>query len=130
VLANGLACSKKAAVERAPQLLGGPQNVDLTEVYRALDQLAALAVTLQQAASAGLGRPKIYFSILQRKAISPADFANLDDLATRILAFQARYNATATPFDWTYTRADLNQFLTRLRRHDHQESEPANRQAA
>lgn len=48
-------CSKKAAVERADRLLGGP-SVDLTRVYRALDQIAALAVTLQQAASAGLGR--------------------------------------------------------------------------
>jgi len=50
-------CSKKAAVERARQLLGGPE-VDLTRVYRGLDQIAAMAVTLQQAASTGLGRPK------------------------------------------------------------------------
>lgn len=49
-------CSKKAAVERAPQLLGGPANLDLARVYRALDQIAAMAVDLQQAASAGLGR--------------------------------------------------------------------------
>ena len=51
-------CSKKAAVERAPHLLGGPQNMDLTRVYRALDQIAAMAVPLQQAASTGLGRSK------------------------------------------------------------------------
>jgi transposase len=61
-----------------------------------------------------LNQVEIYFSILQRKAISPVDFADLDDLATRILAFQDRYNAAAEPFDWTYTRADLNAFLTRL----------------
>jgi len=68
-----------------------------------------------------LNQVEIYFSILQRKAISPADFADLDDLAARILAFQDRYNATATPFGWKYTRNDLNDFLTRLRRHDHTE---------
>ena len=56
---------------------------------------------------------EIYFSVLQRKAISPADFADLDALAARIMAFQERYNAAATPFDWTYTRTDLNHFLTR-----------------
>ncbi len=61
-----------------------------------------------------LNQIEIYFSILQRKAISPADFADLDDLATRILAFQDRYNSTAEPFDWRYTRDDLNNFLTRL----------------
>jgi len=61
-----------------------------------------------------LNQIEIYFSILQRKAITPVDFADLDDLATRILAFQDRYNATAEPFDWRYTRDDLNAFLTRL----------------
>lgn len=65
-----------------------------------------------------LNQVEIYFSILQRKAISPADFANLDDLAARILAFQQRYNTTASPFNWKYTRRDLNDYLARLRRHD------------
>lgn len=51
-------CSKKAAVERAHMLLGGPTNMDLTRVYRALDQIAALTVTLQQTASTRLGRTK------------------------------------------------------------------------
>ena len=57
---------------------------------------------------------EIYFSILQRKAITPADFTDLDHLAERILGFQDRYNDTATPFDWTYTRTDLNAFLRRI----------------
>ena len=61
-----------------------------------------------------LNQIEIYFSILQRKAITPADFTDLDDLATRILAFQDRYNTTAEPFDWRYTRDDLNALLTRL----------------
>ncbi len=52
--------------------------------------------------------------MLQRKTISPNDFAALDQLAERIIAFQDRYNTTATPFDWTYTRDDLNAFLHRL----------------
>jgi transposase len=65
-----------------------------------------------------LNQVEIYFSILQRKAISPADFKDLDDLAARILAFQNRYNAAAAPFGWNYTRHDLNNFITRLRRHD------------
>ena len=48
-------CSKKATVERAGLLLGGPR-VDLARVYQGLDHIAALAVELQQAASTGLGR--------------------------------------------------------------------------
>ena len=61
-----------------------------------------------------LNQIEIYFSILQRKAIAPVDFADLDDLAERNLSFQDRYNATAEPFDWRYTRDDLNTFLNRL----------------
>ena len=61
-----------------------------------------------------LNQIEIYFSILQRKAIAPVDFADLDDLATRILAFQDHYNTNAEPFDWRYTRNDLNTFLARL----------------
>ncbi|MGB9307899.1 MAG: IS630 family transposase [Mycobacterium sp.] len=61
-----------------------------------------------------LNQVEIYFSILQRKAISPNDFADLDQLSQRILGFQDRYNTTATPFDWTYTRDDLYTLLHRL----------------
>ena len=57
---------------------------------------------------------EIYFSILQRKAIATGDFTDLDDLAHRILAFQSRYNQTAEPFGWKYTREDLNRHLARL----------------
>jgi transposase len=61
-----------------------------------------------------LNQVEIYFSVLQRKAISPIDFADLDALADRILAFQDRYNQAATPFDWTFTRTDLRALLDRL----------------
>lgn len=61
-----------------------------------------------------LNQVEIYFSILQRKAIKPGNFRDLEHLAERVLAFQDRYNNNATPFDWTYTRDDLNRFLARL----------------
>lgn len=77
-----------------------------------------------------LNQVEIYFSILQRKAIATGDFTDLNDLAARILAFQKRYNTTATPFDWKYTRSDLNDYLTRLRRHDNTPESPITEQAA
>jgi transposase len=61
-----------------------------------------------------LNQVEIYFSVLQRKAISPVDFADLDVLADRILAFQDRYNRAATPFDWTFNRTDLSALLDRI----------------
>jgi hypothetical protein len=58
-----------------------------------------------------LNQVEIYFSILQRNAIYPNDFADLNQLSERIIDFHDRYNTTATPFDWTCTRDDLNAFL-------------------
>ncbi|WP_427017772.1 IS630 family transposase [Pseudarthrobacter sp. P1] len=65
-----------------------------------------------------LNQVEIYFSIVGRKAITGGDFATLDELEERLLAFQDRYNATAEPFDWKYTRDDLNDYLKRLARHE------------
>jgi transposase len=64
-----------------------------------------------------LNQVEIYFSILQRKAISPNDFADLDALAARVLTFEDRYNTIASPFDWKYTTTDLNTHLDRLKTH-------------
>jgi len=61
-----------------------------------------------------LNQVEIDFSILQRKAITTGDFADLNDLAQRILAFEDRYNQNAEPFGWQYTRDDLNRHLDRL----------------
>lgn len=49
-----------------------------------------------------------------RKAITTGDFTDLDHLAERVLAFQDRYNLSAEPFAWDYTRDDLNRYLDRL----------------
>jgi hypothetical protein len=61
-----------------------------------------------------LNQIEIYFSIVQRKVLTPNDFASLAALQHYLLAFQARYQVTATPFRWTFTRADLRRLLARL----------------
>ena len=71
-----------------------------------------------------LNQVEIYFSVVQRKALAPDDFLDLDDVTERLLSFQDRYNLTARPFDWTFTRTDLNQLLTRLGRHDRHTPSP------
>jgi hypothetical protein len=61
-----------------------------------------------------LNQIEIYYSILQRKALTPRHFASLHELEERIMAFQADWQATAKPIDWRYTRRDLNDLLARL----------------
>jgi transposase len=65
-----------------------------------------------------LNQVEVYFSVIQRKLLTPDDFGDLESLAEQILAFEQHYNATARPFDWRFTRADLNQLLARISRHD------------
>lgn len=61
-----------------------------------------------------LNQVEIYFSILQRKLLTPDDSDDLITLAERILAFEHRYNTAAEPFDWRFNRDDLHRLLLRL----------------
>jgi hypothetical protein len=61
-----------------------------------------------------LNQIEIYFSIVQRKVLTPNDFTDLAEVQGRLLGFQRRYEQTAVPFDWRYTRADLDDLLRRL----------------
>jgi hypothetical protein len=63
-----------------------------------------------------LNQVEIYFSIVQRKVLTPNDFTGLDDVADRLLRFQDLINAEPQPFSWNYTRIQLAEFLTRLNR--------------
>lgn len=61
-----------------------------------------------------LNQIEIYFSILQRKVLTPNDFDSLKNLAQRIIAFQDRYEQTAKPFEWKFTKDDLLKMMKTL----------------
>jgi len=61
-----------------------------------------------------LNQIEISFSILQRKVLTPNDFADLAAVEERLLAFAALYNDTAVPFDWRFRRADFEARLAEL----------------
>lgn len=65
-----------------------------------------------------LNQVEIYFSVVQRKALNPDNFSDLEAVAERLITFQDHYNSTAQPFDWTFSRTDLNQLLARIGHHD------------
>jgi len=68
-----------------------------------------------------LNQIEVVFSVIQRKVIKPADFADLAALGDRLLRFEAHYNATARPFDWRFSRSDLVAMLERLDARPHEE---------
>lgn len=51
---------------------------------------------------------------VQRKALTPNDFGSLEELAEHLLAFGRRYREIARPFEWTFTRTDLERVLERV----------------
>jgi len=61
-----------------------------------------------------LNQVEIYFSIVQRKLLQPNDFADLAAVERRLLAFGRRYEQVAQPFEWKFTRNDLDRLLERL----------------
>jgi len=61
-----------------------------------------------------LNQVEIYFSIIQRKVLTPNDFPSVRAVARQLLRFQDRYEAVAKPFKWKFTRHDLRRLLQRL----------------
>jgi len=55
-----------------------------------------------------------YFSIVQRKVLTPNQFVSLAALEAALLGFQVHYTAVARPFEWRFTRTDLCTVLTSL----------------
>ena len=61
-----------------------------------------------------LNQIEIYFSILQQKVLTPNDFPSLAAVADRLAQFERHYETIAQPFQWRFTRRDLNQWLAKL----------------
>lgn len=73
----------------------------------------ALAVMLPTHSS-WLNQIELYFSIVQRKVLTPLDVADATALTNRLLDFQDYYAQVAKPFTWKFTSADLKNRLDAL----------------
>jgi hypothetical protein len=61
-----------------------------------------------------LNQIEIYFSVVQRKVLTPAAWGSIEELAAQLRDFEVRYTAAARPFEWRYTRRDLQRVLAGL----------------
>lgn len=62
-----------------------------------------------------LNQVEIYFSVIQRKVLTPNDFASLQEVSQRLLAFQEFYEQAAKPFQWKFTRTHLQNLMSKLK---------------
>ena len=60
-----------------------------------------------------LNQVEIYFSVVQRKVVTPNDFDDLAALEAHLLAFGRRYEQIAAPFQWKFTRHELHKLLAK-----------------
>ena len=72
-----------------------------------------------------LNQIEIYFSILQRKALTPNDFPSLEAVEARLIGFQSYFETIAKPFEWKFTRCDLDILLKKMQNHSAVSYKPA-----
>src|SRR5262249_26534032 len=83
---------------------------------RALDARVILVHTPVHAS--WLNQVEIYFSIIQRKVLTPNDFADLDALRLRLALYEELSNRSPAPFQWKFDRAKLLALVARIEAHE------------
>ena len=51
---------------------------------------------------------------MQRKVFTPNDFPSLEDVAKRLANFERYFESIAYPFEWKFTRSNLNALVARM----------------
>ncbi len=64
-----------------------------------------------------LNQVEIYFSIIQRKVLTPNDFADLDAVRLRLALYEDLSNQSPTPFQWKFDRTKLKILLAKIEAH-------------
>jgi hypothetical protein len=61
-----------------------------------------------------LNQVEVYFSLIQRKVLTPNDFADLQEVEWRLRLYEELTNRQPRPFHWKFTKEDLFDLLQRL----------------
>jgi hypothetical protein len=92
----------------------GSSHAGKTSIARMQDRHKRARLIHLPVHASWLNQIELYFSIVQRKALTPNDFADLDALEQRLMTFGQYYRQFARPFEWTFTRQDLDRVLTQI----------------
>ena len=65
-----------------------------------------------------LNQVEIYFSIIQRKVLTPNDFADLEALRLRLALYEEVSNRSPKPFAWKFDRAKLVELMAKIEAHE------------
>jgi len=110
-----MACEPYCSARRVFWILdNGSSHRGLPSVHRLQGKWPQIMVVHLPVHASWLNQIEIYFSILQRKVLTPNDFPSLPNLAERILRFQEHYERIARPFEWKFTRKKLSDLMHKL----------------
>jgi len=92
----------------------GSSHRGTAAVRRLAQAYANLIVVHTPVHASWLNQVEIYFSIVQRKVLTPNDFASLAEVEQRLRLYEALSNSHPHPFEWKFTRTKLVALLNRL----------------
>jgi transposase len=115
LVAQVMTCEPYASAERVFWVVdNGSSHRGQASIGRLEGNYANLRLIHLPVHASWLNQIELYFSIVQRKVLTPNDFVDLAQVQQRLLGFQRRYQQTAMPFDWRFTHTDLDRLLRRL----------------
>jgi hypothetical protein len=92
----------------------GSSHAGKTSIRRMQDNWTNAHIIHLPIHASWLNQIELYFSIVQRKALTPNDLGSLDELRARLLTLGDHYRQIARPFDRTFTRDDLDRLLDKI----------------
>jgi hypothetical protein len=95
----------------------GSSHAGKTSIDRLQGEWRNLVLVHLPAHASWLNQIEIVFSIIQRKALTPNDFHSLQAVVDALDGFEQHYNQVAKPFDWSFTRRDLDRLIMRIDAH-------------
>ena len=114
-------CEPKTGIEPFGRLVAtdnGSSHRGQTAARRLQGQWPTLRLVHLPVHASWLNQVEIYFSVIQRKILTPNELGSLAEAEAALLAFQACYQQIATPFEWKFTKSDLDLLLKRLAAHE------------
>jgi hypothetical protein len=90
-------------------------NTSPARIQAQFPQVTALHLPVH---SSWLNQVELFFSIVHRKVLTPANFSSLAELKQRLHWFEWLYNKTAAPFNWKFDRAKLKEFMKKLGKYE------------
>jgi hypothetical protein len=103
---------------RAPRVFwvvdNGSSHRGVAAVQRMLGWYANAILVHTPVHASWLNQVEIYFSLVQRKALTPNDFKDLQEVEVRLRLYEELTNRQPRPFNWRFTKYDLFNLLQRL----------------